>query len=341
LELQLLGDVGLIGTPSVGKSSLINCAASTKAKVADYPFTTLVPNLGSVSVGEYRYNMVDIPGLIKGAAEGKGLGNAFLRHVLKARVFAMVMDMTRYNEGIQETISLFDEIMWYIEEKFLQGVEKYRFAFEQEGEMIAFQVYKDEELFMSKRIVFVLNKYDLINDAELVNEYQQELISRFTLYLREKGFHQLSDSLITTNIFITSAGTYYGIGEWIRALAEILKKTPVLALPEIEPAHAVVAEETGEMITEITDTAKSFLIAHQYIDEVSAKYVKVFWIQHPEICRLVFIVPRGNEEAELRFWKQIAQKGYRDILEENGVRKGDILKIKSYYQGYDDRYIMY
>lgn len=61
LELQLLGDVGLIGNPSVGKSSLINCAASTKAKTADYPFTTLVPNLGSVSVGDYRFNMVDIP----------------------------------------------------------------------------------------------------------------------------------------------------------------------------------------------------------------------------------------------------------------------------------------
>ena len=91
LELQLLADVGLIGSPSVGKSSLINCMADVKAKVADYPFTTLVPNLG-----DFRFNVIDIPGLIEGASDGKGLGNAFLRHVLKARVFAFVADLSRF-----------------------------------------------------------------------------------------------------------------------------------------------------------------------------------------------------------------------------------------------------
>ena len=73
LELQLLADVGLIGNPSVGKSSLINCMADVKAKVADYPFTTLVPNLASVAVGDFRFNVIDIPGLIEGASGGKGL----------------------------------------------------------------------------------------------------------------------------------------------------------------------------------------------------------------------------------------------------------------------------
>ena len=76
--------------------------------------------------------MIDIPGLIEGAAEGKGLGNAFLRHVLKARVFAMVMDMSRFDEGIKETITLFDEIKAYIKEKFLQDEEEYRFQFVQD-----------------------------------------------------------------------------------------------------------------------------------------------------------------------------------------------------------------
>ena len=69
LELQLLADVALIGTPSVGKSSLINAVSHTKAKVAEYPFTTLIPNLGSVQHKEVTFNMIDIPGLIKGAAE--------------------------------------------------------------------------------------------------------------------------------------------------------------------------------------------------------------------------------------------------------------------------------
>jgi len=71
LELQLLADVALIGTPSVGKTSLINSISNTKAKVADYPFTTLIPNLGSVTVQDLHFNVIDIPGLIKGAAEGK------------------------------------------------------------------------------------------------------------------------------------------------------------------------------------------------------------------------------------------------------------------------------
>lgn len=98
LELQLLADVALIGTPSVGKTSLINTISNTKAKVADYPFTTLVPNLGSVTVQKTHFNVIDIPGLIKGAAEGRGLGNAFLRHILKARVFCLMADISRYDQ---------------------------------------------------------------------------------------------------------------------------------------------------------------------------------------------------------------------------------------------------
>jgi GTPase involved in cell partitioning and DNA repair len=333
--------VGLIGNPSVGKSSLINCAASTKAKVADYPFTTLVPNLGSVSVGDFRYNMVDIPGLIKGAADGKGLGNEFLRHVLKSRIFAMVMDMSRYDEGIQETISLFDEIIYYIEDKFLHEVEDYQFVFEQEGDLLSFEVYVDTELVMSKKIIFVLNKYDLINDPELVEEYKKQLVDRFSVYLTDNGFNQLSEPLIRKNIYITSAGTYFGVGERIRALAEILKKTPMVALPEIEQQYLLTDNEEEEMISDSTDEEKPFLIEHDYLDEVSAKYTKVWSIQNPEICRLVFITPRGNEEAELRFWKQMSQKGYLELIEQAGSRKGDVLKIKSYYAGHDDKYIVF
>ena len=98
LELQLLADVALIGTPSVGKTSIINSISNTKAKVADYPFTTLIPNLGSVTVQDMHFNVIDIPGLIKGAAEGRGLGNAFLRHILKARAFCFIGDISRYDK---------------------------------------------------------------------------------------------------------------------------------------------------------------------------------------------------------------------------------------------------
>ncbi|MDR2415182.1 MAG: DUF1967 domain-containing protein [Candidatus Peribacteria bacterium] len=95
------------------------------------------------------------------------------------------------------------------------------------------------------------------------------------------------------------------------------------------------------MLTDVTETEKSFLIEHQYLDKVGATYLHVFLVQHPEISKLVFITPRGNEEAELRFWKQLSQKGYLDIFETAGIRKGDVLKIKSYYRGYEDKYIVY
>lgn len=145
-ELKLLADVGLVGFPSVGKSSLISVISAAKPKIADYHFTTLVPNLGVVKAGDYSYVVADLPGMIEGSSEGVGLGDKFLRHASRCRVVCHVLDMAEVDGR--------------------DVIEDYK--------IIRNEIKKYDENLYNKKELIVANKMDLPNAKENLEKFKKE-----------------------------------------------------------------------------------------------------------------------------------------------------------------------
>jgi GTPase len=158
LELKSLADVALIGYPSAGKSSLVSVLSAARPKIADYPFTTLVPNLGVVIAGEQRFTVADVPGLIPGASEGKGLGLEFLRHVERCSVLVHVIDCATLEPGrdpLSDLQAIEAELSQYVADESLGG----------------------RPLSERNRIV-VLNKADVTEARELAEMVKPDLEAR-------------------------------------------------------------------------------------------------------------------------------------------------------------------
>jgi GTP-binding protein len=169
LELKTVADVALVGFPSAGKSSLIAAMSAARPKIADYPFTTLHPNLGVVQAGEMRYTIADVPGLIEGASQGKGLGLEFLRHVERCSALLHVIDCATMEPG-RDPISDLDVIL---------------------AELAAYQVPEGQTPLIERPQLVALNKIDIPDALELAEFVKAEFEARgYPVYLISSATNQ-------------------------------------------------------------------------------------------------------------------------------------------------------
>ncbi|WP_425845929.1 GTPase ObgE [Agrococcus sp. TSP3-2-1] len=199
LELKTVADVALVGFPSAGKSSLVAAMSAARPKIADYPFTTLHPNLGVVESGQSRYTIADVPGLIEGASEGKGLGLEFLRHVERCSALLHVIDCATLDPGRDPVTDL-------------QVILR---------ELAAYPVPEGQTPLLERQQLVALNKIDVPEAAELAAFVREEI--------EAMGFR----------VFEISTVAHKGLRELSFALAEIVEADRAAKAAEPAPERIV------------------------------------------------------------------------------------------------------
>jgi GTP-binding protein len=173
LELKVLADVGLLGMPNAGKSTLITAISNARPRIADYPFTTLHPNLGVVRVGpEQSFVVADLPGLIEGASEGAGLGHLFLRHLQRTRLLLHVVDMSPFDESVDAVV---------------------------QAKAIVGELKKYDKALFDKPRWLVLNKLDTVDDdarAALVKDFVKRFKYKGPVFEISALTHEGCDALV-------------------------------------------------------------------------------------------------------------------------------------------------
>ncbi|MDP3951656.1 GTPase ObgE [Microbacterium sp.] len=260
LELKTVADVALVGYPSAGKSSLIAAVSAARPKIADYPFTTLHPNLGVVQAGESRYTIADVPGLIEGASEGRGLGLEFLRHVERCSALLHVLDCATLEPG-RDPISDLDVIL---------------------GELAAYEVPEGQTPLLERPQLVALNKIDVPEARDLADLVRPELEAR--------GFR----------VFDISTVSHEGLRPLTFALGEIVEKHRAEAAVEVPTERVVIRPKGSEKPFTIRVEGGSYGTYYRILGEKPVRWVQQTDFQNEEaVGYLADRLERLGVETEL------------------------------------------
>ncbi len=289
MELQLVADIGIIGYPSAGKSTLISRISNAKPKIAAYPFTTLIPNLGVLDMRRFdkslneSFVVADIPGLIEGAHEGKGLGFEFLRHVSRAEGLVHVIDATRDNV-----------------------VEDYR--------MINNELQSYDQRLSKKDQIVVINKIDAV-DPELIKQYKKDL---------EKAYKNLKGK-----VFIMSAVTGEGLKElafeMFKDVQAFRKKQAVKR--EVDQRIEETSDSDKVFKPHLEKPKYTIEFKRNKLEAASQKLRGIYDVKGARIEQVVKMTDIENPEGLERIYHFMSKMGIRSQLSRKGAKPGDKIRI--------------
>jgi GTP-binding protein len=242
LELRVLADVGLLGQPNAGKSTLIAAVSNAKPKIADYPFTTLHPNLGVVQAGDVRFTVADVPGLIEGASEGRGLGLEFLRHVERCTALVHVLDCATLDPG-RDPLTDLDVIL---------------------AELAAYPVPEGQIPLLERPQIVALNKVDVPEARDLADLVRPDLESR------------------EFRVFEISTVSRAGLRELTFALAEIVEEHRVATIDDLPAERIVIRPHGSEKDFTIKVEGGTYGPVYRILGDKPVKWVQQTDFQNEE-----------------------------------------------------------
>ena len=290
LELKLLADVGIVGAPNAGKSSLISAVSAARPKVAGYAFTTLEPSLGVVERRGDTFVMVDIPGLIEGAHAGVGLGHEFLRHVERTRVLIHLVD------GAQD-----------------DPVGVYR--------QINAELSQYDPRLADKPQILAVNKLDLTD----VHVLRDELLEAFESALPDVAARESGDEN-KPRVHFVSAVTGEGVGELLDATLHTLNETPKTPLTPL-PAHTGALGAQGGDAGDAAGLPVLRPEPRRRRPRVSVDDEGAFVVEWQPAERMAAMIDPDDWAAKMQFYHRLERAGIVEALQSAGAGPGDAVRI--------------